>query len=44
MGSEMCIRDRGSGELEALGDYEFVIEGENGNMQYYVTIDVSYTA
>lgn len=34
----------GSGELEALGDYEFVIEGENGNMQYYVTIDVSYTA
>ena len=34
----------GSGELEALGDYEFVIESENGNMQYYVTIDVSYTA
>jgi len=31
-----------SGKLEAVGDYEFIIEGENGSMSYDVIIDVSY--
>ena len=31
-----------SERLEAIGDYEFIIEGENGSMSYDVTIDVSY--
>ena len=31
-----------SERLESVGDYEFVIEGENGSMSYEVTIDVSY--
>ena len=31
-----------SERLESVGDYEFIIEGENGSMSYDVTIDVSY--
>ena len=31
-----------SERLESVGDYEFVIEGDNGSMSYDVTIDVSY--
>ena len=31
-----------SERLESVGDYDFVIEGENGSMSYEVTIDVSY--
>jgi len=34
----------GTADLETVGDYEFVIEGKNGNMHYEVTIEVSYTA
>jgi len=33
-----------SERLESFGNYEFIIEGENGDMEYNpVTIDVSYT-
>ena len=31
-----------SERLDAVGDYEFIIEGEDGSMSYDVTIDVSY--
>ena len=31
-----------SSGLDAVGDYEFIIEGEDGSMSYDVTIDVSY--
>ena len=31
-----------SERLDAVGDYEFIIEGENGDMHYNVDIDVSY--
>ena len=31
-----------SERLESVGNYDFVIEGENGSMSYEVTIDVSY--
>jgi len=31
-----------SERLESVGDYEFVIEGDNGSMSYEITIDVSY--
>ena len=31
-----------SESLGAVGDYEFIIEGESGSMSYEVTIDVSY--
>ena len=31
-----------SERLESVGDYEFVIEGDNGSMSYDVTLDVSY--
>jgi hypothetical protein len=31
-----------SERLDAVGGYEFIIEGEDGSMSYDVTIDVSY--
>ena len=31
-----------SERLDAVGDYEFIIEGEDGSMSYDIIIDVSY--